>query len=246
MLDNEQSPPGPSKGREETNPNIKSGNGQRGIKALYAKTRPLIKFNLAWFVLSLPVVTIFPALGGLYHAILSFNQETPADRQAVRDGFRKYWLLSIKWGVLVLLGDLLLAGAIWLALDMEAEWRSYALVVGVVFAILWVAINQFSFPLLLLQQEKKVLTAIRNGYVIVVRQPWAALKVLGLSLLISLVSIGIPPLWILISMALIAQIRTRAVLNTVEKIRKEDSERGSTGTDHNEQDEGNQENEEEE
>jgi len=245
MLDNEQSPPGPSKGREETNPNIKSGNGQRGIKALYAKTRPLIKFNLAWFVLSLPVVTIFPALGGLYHAILSFNQETPVEGQTVREGFRKFWQLSIQWGLVVLLGDLLLAGGIWLALDIEAEWGSYALVVGVVFAILWVAINQFSFPLLLLQQEKKVLTAIRNGYVIVVRRPWMALKALGLSLLISLISILIPPLWILISMALITQIQTRTVLNVVEKIRREDSERDSTTTDHNEQDEGNQENEEE-
>ena len=120
MPNNEQSPPGPSKGREETNPNIKSGNGQRGIKALYAKARPLIKFNLAWFVLSLPVVTIFPALGGLYHAILSFNQETPVEGKTVREGFRKFWQLSIQWGLVVLLGDLLLAGGIWLALDIEA------------------------------------------------------------------------------------------------------------------------------
>jgi uncharacterized membrane protein YesL len=83
--------------------------------------------------------------------------------------------------------------------------------------------NQFSFPLLLLQKEKKIFLAIRNGYVIVVRQPWVALKTTLLCLLIAFISILIPPLWFFIAMALIAHLQTRAVLRAVEKIRSQDT-----------------------
>jgi len=92
---------------------------------------------------------------------------------------------------------------------------------------LWIAIHQFSFPLLLMQDEKKILLAMRNGYVIVMRQPLAALKVMLLSLLINALSILLPPLWIFISMALIVQLRTRTVLKAVKKIKEKDAERDS-------------------
>jgi uncharacterized membrane protein YesL len=96
---------------------------------------------------------------------------------------------------------------------------------AIVFSIFWIAIHQFSFPLLLMQDEKKIFLAIRNGYVVVMRQPLATLKVMLLGLVISVVSTLLPPLWIFVSMALIVQLRIRTVLKAVKRIKEKDADR---------------------
>jgi|GEM_PF-867178 len=192
---------------------------------VYYNSIPFFDINLAWFVMSLPVLTIFPALGGLYYAVLELNQEHGAKWGTVWEGFKKHWWLSVRWGLLVLLVNIVLAANIWFYLNLTQSWTLYTLTASIVLLVVWITINQFSFPLLLLQEEKKILLAIRNGYVIVMRQPLAALKVMALNLLIVVVSILLPPLWIFISMALIVNIRTRTVLQAVKKIRQKDAER---------------------
>jgi uncharacterized membrane protein YesL len=189
----------------------------------YYNAIPLFNVNIAWFLSSLPMVTILPALGGLYHATLNFNKDKNANWNIFWEGIKKYWLLSLKWGAVVLFGNLFLALNIWFSLNIEAAWSIYTLLVGLMISFIWITINQFSFPILLIQEEKKVLLAIRNSYVIFVRRPWDALKVIGLNLLITVVSIALPPLWIFISMALIAHIQTRTALKAVAAIQSQDS-----------------------
>jgi uncharacterized membrane protein YesL len=196
----------------------------------YYDAIPYFTLNMAWFVMSLPLVTFFPALGGLYAAALTFNQESRADWSTVWEGFKKYWWLSLRWGLLVLFGDVILAVNIWFYLNMDQNWAVIALMLAIMISIFWMAIHQFSFPLLLLQDEKKILLAIRNGYVVIMRQPLAALKVMLLSLVISVLSILLPPLWIFVSMALIVQLRTRTVLKAVKRINEKDADRGSVKT----------------
>ncbi len=193
----------------------------------YYDAIPYFTLNLAWFVMSLPVVTFFPALGGLYTAVIELNQEGRADWSSVWEGFKRYWWLSLRWGFLVLFGDVILAVNIWFYLNIEKIWAIIPLILAITVSVLWIVIHQYSFPLLLMQDEKKILLAMRNGYVIVMHQPLAALKVMLLSLLISALSILLPPLWIFISMALIVQLRTRTVLKTVKKIKEKDAERDS-------------------
>lgn len=191
----------------------------------YYNAVPFFNVNLAWIVMSIPVITIFPALGGLYHATLALAQDNQGDWEMVWEGFKKYWWLSVRWGLLVLFVDLILLANIWFYLNISQDWVAFALAVVVMLLIFWIAVNQFSFPLLLLQEEKKIFLAIRNAFVIVMRTPLAALKVMGLTLLIALVSFLLPPLWIFISMALICYIRNRTVINAVKKINQKDSER---------------------
>ncbi len=191
----------------------------------YYSTIPFFNVNLAWFVMSLPVLTIFPALGGLYYAVMEQNQGNGAAWSTVWEGFKKHWWLSVKWGLLVTVVDAILALNIWFYYNQTQAWATFALTATIVVLVVWVAINQFSFPLLLLQKEHKIGQAIRNGYVVVMRQPVQALKVLALNLLITVVSIALPPLWIFISMALIVQIQTSTVLKAIEQIRAKDADR---------------------
>ena len=90
--------------------------------------------------------------------------------------------------------NILLAANLWFYITRNQTWAIFVFLVMIVLSILWITINQFSFPLLLLQEDKKILLALRNGYVIVMRRPLAALKVLLLNLLTLVVAILLPPL----------------------------------------------------
>ncbi|HCU58044.1 MAG TPA: hypothetical protein DF984_07485 [Anaerolineaceae bacterium] len=188
----------------------------------YYNAVPYFTLNLVWCALSLPVVTIFPALGGLYYAVLQMSQDGSADGGTVWEGFKKFGWLSLRWGVLVYgLGAVLVLN-IWFYFNLDQAWAIFALSGAVVFLLIWIAINQFSFPILLLQEEKKIILAIRNGFIIVMRKPLVALKVIALSLLISAVSILLPPLWIFISMAWIINIRTRTAIKVIKTLQTPD------------------------
>ncbi len=194
----------------------------------YYNSIPFFNINLAWFVMSLPVITIFPALGGIYYAVLQQNLENKADWGTVWEGFKKHWRLSLKWGFLVLVVYFLLGANFWFYLNIEQMWGLYALALIFFVSLLWIAVSQFTFPLLLLQEEKKIFLALRNGYVIVMRRPLATIKVILISLLIAVVSTLLPPLWIFISMAVIIHFRTKTVLKAVAQFREKETPENET------------------
>jgi uncharacterized membrane protein YesL len=198
---------------------------KEGLVDFYYNAVPFFNANLAWAVMSLPLVTFFPALGGLYAASLELAQGNVADWGTVWSGFKEHGWLSLRWGLLVLFGDIILLANIWFYFNIDQGWAIFALVACIFLLIFWMAVNQFSFPLLLLQEEKKIFLAIRNGYVVVMRRPLAAVKVMLLNLLITGVSILLPPLWIFISMSLICTLQSREVLKAVDKIRQKDARR---------------------
>lgn len=191
----------------------------------YYDAIPLFTINLVWFLLSLPVVTIFPATGGLYYAVLELERENTADWGTVWVGMKKHWWLSLRWGLLVLFGYIFMTANIWFYLNLDQGWSIFPLTVALVVLILWSAVIQFSFPLLLLQNEKKIFLALRNAYVIVMRKPLSALKVLLISFLTTIISILLLPLWMFVSMAVIIRLQTKTVLKAVDEIKQQDVER---------------------
>ena len=186
---------------------------------------PLFTINLTWFLMILPVVTIFPATGGLYYAVLELERENTADWNTVWEGVKKHWWLSLKWGLLILFGNIFMIANVWFYLNLDQGWSIFPLTLSIVVLIIWSAITQFGFPMLLLQEEKKIFLALRNAYVIVVRKPLSALKVLLIGFLTTVISLLLLPLWIFVSMAWIIRIRTKTVLKAVDEIKQRDIER---------------------
>ncbi len=227
MPEESQPKPEPIFDRDEEAHLHQPRNLKEKFNTFYYNAVPYFTLNLVWCALSLPVVTILPALGGLYYAVLQMSQEGSADGGTVWEGFKKHWRLSLRWGVLVYGVAAVLILNIWFYLNLDQSWAIFALFGAVVFLILWIAVNQFSFPLLLLQEEKKIFLAIRNGFIVVMRKPLAALKVMALSLLISAVSIVLPPLWIFISMAWIVNIRIRTAIKVIKTLQMPDEPEGT-------------------
>ncbi len=194
------------------------------LRNRFIKASPLFTINLAWFLLSLPIVTIFPALGGLYCSVLSFSRDEKPGWVSMWEATKQHWWLSSKWGLSALLGYAVLGSALWYFKGVDQNWAIYASAAAGAFLLLWTAVSQFSLPLLFLQQEKKVWVAIRNGYVLTIRRPLNALKTLLLTALIAALGTLLAPTWVFITMALIAHIQTKAVLGAVENIRTQDAD----------------------
>lgn len=197
----------------------------RKLYPVYDEVLALIHLNLTWFVMSLPVITLVPALGGLYAALLESTHNKPADWQRMWGGLKQFYAITLLWAAIVSLGFAILGTSLWLFQGMDGTLAILAFILTITALIVWTAINQFSLPLLLLQEERKVFLAIRNGYVICLRQPLTALKVTVTNLFITIVSILLPPLFIFISVALMAQNQTRAMHAAVKEIRKKDAAR---------------------
>lgn len=198
---------------------------QKKSEAFYDDALALIHLNLTWFVMSLPVITLVPALGSVYATLIKPSQNKSTDWHRLWDGVKQYWAISIVWAVVVSLGYVLLAAGLWFFQTWDGGFAGLATIIIIAAGMLWTAINQFSLPILLLQEERKVILAIRNGFVICLRQPLTALKVTLTTLFIAAVSILLPPLWVFISVALIAQIQTHAMLDAIKKIRRKDAAR---------------------
>lgn len=188
---------------------------------------PLFNVNLAFFVISLPLVSFFPALGGLYDAMLKIDRDGGANWGTVWAGFKQHGWLSIKWGLLVIGGYTFLGANIWLFHNSAQVWGGVALAITISATLLWGLINQFSLPILLLQGDKNVFLAIRNGFLITTRRPLAALGVTLISLLIMLFSILLPPLLIFISVAVVTYIQTQWVLSSITMIKASDHRRAT-------------------
>jgi uncharacterized membrane protein YesL len=178
----------------------------------------------------LPVITYFSAIGGLYYAIENLGQEKDAGWHTVWEGFKKYGWLSLRLGLIILMVDALFGSMIWFFFSIDQSWGAYAGSAAILALIIWLAMVQFSFPLLFIQQKKSVHVAIRNGYVILLRQPLAAIKLLSLTAFIAIISTLIPPLWIIISMALIARLREKTTQSAVSRIREADAKRDAIQT----------------
>jgi uncharacterized membrane protein YesL len=198
---------------------------QKGLSPFYSETLALIHLNLTWFVMSLPGITLFPALGGLYSTIAERNHNKQKDWQEMWHGFKKFGAISLLWGVLVTLGFVILGVSLWFFHTLDGILAGFVRMLIITALMMWAAINQFSLPLLLHQEERQVLLAIRNGYVICLRRPLTALKVTVTSLFITVISILLPPLWVFISVALIAQNQTHTMLDAVKEIRRKDAAR---------------------
>ncbi len=185
----------------------------------YVALIPLIILNVVWFLISLPIVTLIPATGGLIYATNQLAHGRPADWHTLLEGFRRYfwqsWLIglaNIALLVLFLTNFLFYSYA-------NSEWVVWARGMIIVLALFWLAVQIYMFPLLIEQEQPRTRLALRNSLVIIIRRP---LFTLGVTLAIALFAWGttaiIQPAWIFITASACAFFANQATLNSIGKI----------------------------
>ncbi len=181
---------------------------------------PLISLNIIWFVCCLPLVTAIPATAALFYATNRLAHGDNADWRTFFQGFRLYFWRSWLWGLLNLFaGVVLVSNFIFVSSQVQGTLRVWASAGVVVLAFLWLALQLYTFPLILEQQEPRLLLALRNSLIALVKRPVRTVGITLLVLALALVStLVLAPLWVFITGSVCAWIANRAALAAITAI----------------------------
>lgn len=184
----------------------------------YLALIPLVTLNVVWFVVSLPIVTAPPAAGALIYATNRIANGKPAGISVFFEGFRLHFWRSWAWGLVnivvavVLVSNYLFYGQLDESLSIWA--RGFVLTL----AFLWVAVQMYTFPLMLEQEKPRLRTALRNSLVVMLKRPFYSM---GIALVIIVVvvvsSLFILPLWGFVTASVCAYLANRAAVTAVAR-----------------------------
>ena len=192
---------------------------QSQLIGTYLDLIPLIIFNVLWFVVSLPVVTAFPAAAGLFYVTNKMAHGQRVEWQDFFRGMRRYFWQSWVWGALnLMMAAVLFSNSLYYAANPSAV-SEIARVVVLALGIWWVSVQLYMFPLLMEQERARIGLALRNSIVIVLKRPFFSLRIALLVVLVALFTTAfIWPLWMVLSAAYCARTANNATVLSIAKI----------------------------
>jgi uncharacterized membrane protein YesL len=183
------------------------------LKDYYEEMFKLAGANLLWLLLAIPIVTLPPATAGLLYLTNQVAHHRSVELRMFFEGLRKYFVKS--W--LLALLNLLVLTVLWANVRfygqmLDAQWAP--IVQGLFLGVtgIWCLIQLYVFPMLLEQEEPKLLLALRNAALLAFASPVTTL-LLGILLAIAtVVSVALPLLLAIALAAVVALAVNEAVL----------------------------------
>jgi len=182
------------------------------LKDFYEEMFVLVGANLLWVLLCIPLVTIPPATAGMFYLTNQIAHHKSIEFRMFFEGFKKYFVKS--W-LLTLLN--LLAAALFYANyqfygQMAAQWASIVQGLFVGLFVIWCLIQMYVFPMLLEQQEPRLLLAVRNAAFLAFASPITTLTLAVLMAVVAALSVGLAFLFAVAMMAVLCLMCNGAVL----------------------------------
>ena len=171
----------------------------------------LVLINLLWVLLSLTVIGFPPATAALFTVAgdMAYRRSTGwrTFLRAARAQFWTGWRWAIFNGVAIGIAAL----NIWFYSGIASQWAGLLGFVWIALLMIWIAVELYSFPLLLEQERPSVRLAARNALALTVRYPAFTLVHALIAGAILFVSALLPYLWVLVTAGLLAFLYARAV-----------------------------------
>lgn len=149
----------------------------------------MVTLTLLWWLCWLTIVLGPPATFGLYHVAngLAYGQSMgpPGWWQGVRRYFWQSWLWFLANAVMLLV----LAANYFFYAGLQMEWAGYLQALFVLLTLAWLALQFYTLPLFMEQDEKSLRQAWRNGALTILASPGHALVILSAAFLIAAFSI---------------------------------------------------------
>ena len=178
-----------------------------------------------WVLIFIPIVLASPATGGLYYATNQLAHGKDGGPTAYWEGMKAYVWPSYRWGFMNLVVAFLLNLNIWFYGDAPWQFAPYLRVAFIVSAVFWAALQMYTFPFMIEQEEPLVKTGMRNSLVAVARYPLRSFGFLLLVFAITLVSTYLYfVLWVVISVSLIAYLSNKNTLAVLQKLLEKEEE----------------------
>jgi uncharacterized membrane protein YesL len=149
-----------------------------------------------------------------------------ADLKMFFSGFKSNFWTSYKWGVLNLIIYFMLVLNIWFYGQFEGF--GFVILQSLFFSttLIYTCMQIYTFPFLLEQEEPILKTALRNSFAVFIRFMGRTLGLLFLFVVIGVISILLPPLWVLITVSLILYLCNWQTLVVIHKLRIEEKDSG--------------------
>jgi len=187
----------------------------------------LALLNIVTALLAVLVITLPPALAGLWNVANRVAQGKAIGWSDYFEGFRRYFWKA--WG-LALLNILVITIAITnlrfytpgnapfeihptLSLWIRALWMAVA--------FLWLTLQMYPLALLLEQEDQRLRVALRNTVVIFIANPGFTLVLAVLLWAVAVISTLLSPLWFFLTPALFAVVCNKAVQHLLKPYREQ-------------------------
>jgi hypothetical protein len=141
--------------------------------------------NLLWFLSQMLVLPGPPATLALFHYGNQVARGEVAGTGDFLRGMRRFWGIGWRWGIVnylvigLLIGDYLLTGRLSQSAAAQFAQGFYLAVLGI-----WILLQLYTLPFLFEMDEPNVLAALRNGALMLGRNPGFSLALAALLLCI--------------------------------------------------------------
>ena len=191
------------------------------LKDIWEELLPLCLVNLVWLFASLTVI-LFPVTlaGGYYVANRVARGKTFGTRHYV-EGIKMYWWRSLLWFLANLVVVLLIyVNLMFYPSQFEGLWVSVVGGFWLAVLIFWLTLQMYFWPLLIEQEQPRMLLAWRNSAYLVLINPFYALFVASFHLLFLAVSVAITLPLVFVGMVGLALLGNNAVLTMLVSVGK--------------------------
>ncbi|MFC1997923.1 hypothetical protein ACFLXI_10045 [Chloroflexota bacterium] len=172
-----------------------------------------------WVLIFIPIFLASPATGGLYYATNQLAHGRDGGPLVYWEGLKTYIWPSYRWGLLNLTVAFLLNINIWFYGDAPWQFAPYLRVAFIVSAIFWSAVQMYTFPFMIEQEDPWLKNALRNSLLAVARYPLRSFGFLLIVFAIAFVSTYLYfVLWVVISISLIAYLSNKNTLAVLNKL----------------------------
>jgi len=168
------------------------------LRGTYEELFVLAAANLLALLLCLPIVTAPPALAGLHNLAFYVVTEKRVEFRLFWEGFKEFALDSWKLTAINALVFGILGVDVWFYLsNVQGVWRVLGFV-GVWMLAIWAVAQLYALPLLVRQEERKLLPLIKNTVLLTLAFPVFSVTVALSLLLLLALSLLLPILFVLV------------------------------------------------
>lgn len=192
---------------------------KKGFLDLYYDSIPFIGINLLWFLLTLPLITAFPAMAGLYYATNRLAHGKSAGWGEFFEGFRNYFWVSWRWGLMNIFVIVVLVVNIWFYGQVKASWADFVRGTSLGLMVIWGSMQFYIFPFLIEQKDRRLKVAVRNTLVMSLRSPLRAFGLaIGVMALTLIAARYFAPALAIFLVSLSAYYANRTVIRTIDDL----------------------------
>lgn len=173
--------------------------------------------NLVWLVSVVLIIPGPPVTLALFYYTNQVVREEPVNVVDFFKAIPRYWSIGWRWGILhlailtFLVGDFILTGS-----QNQIQGTHFFSGLYITLIAFWLLLQTFSLPFLLEQKKPSVIQALRNGIVMIGKNPFFSISFLFLLLVTLALGVIAFMLSLALGGALVAFAGNRAVLNQLQ------------------------------